>query len=342
MSTTFPSFFNTRFILALFLISTLVFATPALAAVTITVTTDKDTYSAGETVSVSGTTVPDSAVTVVLINPDGTAVAIAQTTSDSEGKYQAEFKFPDTIPFGNYKYGTYTVKAYLSIAGVLKASASKEITLAPPVGIGLRVSWISAPDFVRGGSDAVFSINVTYDGEPVPDAEITATMSKISVEGEVKEVESVEFEYVGDGEYKYVFSAPNADALYKLDASISYAGDTETVSKKFYTLFSYQASVESIEESVSSLESTVSTLRETVESLSSSVDNLQTTVSSLQTTVSNLQSTIAAMPSAEDLAALQNSVAALSAQLPALYGLSIIAIIIAIAAIVLLYRKVVK
>ena len=331
MTIPFPSFFNTRFTLALVLVLTLVSASSVFAAVPLTITTDKDTYYAGETIKVTGSTVPNSAVTLQLINPDGTVVAISQVVADSEGNFQTQFVLPATLPYGNYKLGTYTIKAY-----TLKTTATKEITLATPVGLGLQASWISAPDFAREGSATTFSVNVTYDGVPTAEATVTGIVEP--------EGEEVEFTYVADGEYRaeYTPATINKDRICTMTVTVTYEESTVTLTKQFYTLINYQSAISEVEESVSSLENTVSTLQETAESLSSSVDNLQTTVSSLQTTVSNLQSTIAAMPSAEDLAALQNSVAALSAQLPALYGLSIIAIIIAIAAIVLLYRKVVK
>ncbi len=91
----------------------------------ITVATDKTTYMPGESVLVSGTTVPGATVGIAAYNPKGTTVYFTMVTAGADGKYSATIKLPKTIPYEDWIYGTYTVEARVGTA-----SASTTFTLA--------------------------------------------------------------------------------------------------------------------------------------------------------------------------------------------------------------------
>jgi len=121
---------STYTLIALFLLT---LAPQALAQVTVTVTTDRLTYVAGNWVSVSGTVsqvTPGIAVTVEIKKPDGTTWAYDVTTPTPTGTWSITNinKVSATDPVG-----TYTVIATYGTLG----SASTTFKVAPPVTISL-------------------------------------------------------------------------------------------------------------------------------------------------------------------------------------------------------------
>ena len=83
-----------------------------LAAAALTVTTDKAEYVPGDTLVVSGTATPNSAVTIRVYNPGGTPQAFAQALTDGDGAYSANnvLVWPATAT-ANMPYGTYRISA---------------------------------------------------------------------------------------------------------------------------------------------------------------------------------------------------------------------------------------
>lgn len=78
------------------------------AAAVLTVSTDKSEYVPGDSLVVSGTATPDSAVAIQVYNPAGGRVAFGQASTDTAGAYSVTvLTWPATAtvsqPFGTYR-----------------------------------------------------------------------------------------------------------------------------------------------------------------------------------------------------------------------------------------------
>ena len=112
------------FFIALLLIAAALAVPLAFAAPTIT--TDKASYSPGDTLSVSGTADANSIVSIQAFDPDGNRVEITQATASATGAYSATaHKFVATD-----KAGTWTVKAFQG--GITAEATCTFTTTAPP------------------------------------------------------------------------------------------------------------------------------------------------------------------------------------------------------------------
>lgn len=133
----------------LMLMLSLALCSPALA---LTVSTNKQLYGAGEAVTVTGQTTPNSWVTIKLLNPNGVLVAIDQKQATPTGSYATSFVLPASMPSGNYIFGEYTVQAYSTGEGVTK-SATFTVQAPPAV-----YAWVR---YTPSSSEVL--VNVTVD-----------------------------------------------------------------------------------------------------------------------------------------------------------------------------------
>ncbi|MBC7112924.1 MAG: carboxypeptidase regulatory-like domain-containing protein [Candidatus Methanomethyliales bacterium] len=279
-------------------------AAPVMAA-TLTVTTDADTYSPGDTISVSGTAVANTDVTIQLLNPNGQLVDITYVRSGSDGSYSTSFKTPSTMPTGQWVLGTYTVKAFMGTQ-----TATKTITIQQKIAVTGKVVD-SAGEGVAGATVTVG----TASGTTGADGSFTVSLS--------------------------------AEGTYTLKVTkTGYYTYTETVTASLGTNDVGTIQLTSLEDKIAALESEVGNLTESLETAQSDIASLKTQVQQLQaitTTVTQLQSTANSLQSSVN--SLQSSVNALQAtvaQLPAFYALAFIGIIIAVIAVILVYRKIAK
>jgi len=79
-----------------------------LAAAVLTLSADKAEYNPGDTLVVSGTATPDSAVAIQVYNPAGGRVAFGQASTDSDGAFSTSvLVWPPTatvmMPLGTYR-----------------------------------------------------------------------------------------------------------------------------------------------------------------------------------------------------------------------------------------------
>lgn len=290
-----------------------------IVAQTLTVTTDKNVYSPGETIIVSGNAVPNTDVTVKLLNPNGELVDINFVTSSATGTYSITFKTPAQMPTGKWILGTYTVEAYM--AG---QTASKTITIQQLIAVKGKV--------------------VDAKGLPISDAKVT--------------IGTVSTTTGTDG--SFIISLP-AEGTYTITITkVGYYKYEGNVTAKIGTTDIGTITLESLEDAIAALESRVSALENQVNSLNNQISLLTKQISALNssladanakiatlttqlqqlttisTTVSDLTKTINTLKSSVD--ALQATIA----MLPAFYAVAFIGIIIAIIAVILVYRKIAK
>jgi prefoldin subunit 5 len=290
-----------------------------IAAQTLTVTTDKNVYSPGETIIVSGNAVANTDVTVKLLNPNGELVDISFVTSSATGTYSVTFKTPAQMPTGKWILGTYTVEAYM--AG---QTVSKTITIQQLIAVKGKV--------------------VDAKGSPISDAKVT--------------IGTVTTTTGTDG--SFIISLP-AEGTYTITITkVGYYKYEGSVTAKIGTNDIGTITLESLEDAIAALESRVSALENQVNSLNNQISLLTKQISALNssladanakivtlttqlqqlttisTTVSDLTKTINTLKSSVD--ALQGTIATL----PAFYALAFIGIIIAIIAVILVYRKIAK
>jgi prefoldin subunit 5 len=290
-----------------------------IVAQTLTVTTDKNVYSPGETITVSGNAVPNTDVTVKLLNPNGELVDINFVTSSANGTYSITFKTPAQMPTGKWILGTYTVEAYM--AG---QTASKTITIQQLIAVTGKVvdakgSPISDAKVTIGtvstttGTDGSFIISLAAEGT------YTITITKVGY-----------YKYEGNVTAKIGTTDIGTITLESLEDAIA----------------ALESRVSALENQVNSLNNQISLLTKQISALNSSLADANTKIATLttqlqqlttiSTTVSDLTKTINTLKSSVD--ALQGTIATL----PAFYALAFIGIIIAIIAVILVYRKIAK
>ena len=70
----------------------------------VTFSTDKGTYGAGDTVTITGTVVnsPNQLVAIEVKDPSGNILVLRTVQTDSSGNYELKFKLPPSAPSGNY------------------------------------------------------------------------------------------------------------------------------------------------------------------------------------------------------------------------------------------------
>ena len=70
----------------------------------VTFDTDKRSYSAGDTVTITGKVInsPNQLVAVEVKDPNGNILVLRTVQTDSNGNYELKFKLPPSAPSGNY------------------------------------------------------------------------------------------------------------------------------------------------------------------------------------------------------------------------------------------------
>jgi len=257
-----------------------------LYAQALTVSTDKTTYLPGETVIVSGQAPLGQTVMVTIINPDGKEVDVKTATAGTDGTYRTTFKLPSTLPYGDWKPGTYTVRAYLGTVtaeakfqliggGVVKGRVIDETGAPLP---DATVAVVETGVYAATGSDGRFSI-VTGSGQ------FTLAVSK---SGYASKTVSVT---VGTGEVKDVGDVVLVSYIYLLNTTISELSEKIRVLEE--RLASINASINTIAASISNLDLTAISnslvaMNSSLKELSSKIDGLSSSIN----TVANSMSTV--------------------------------------------------
>lgn len=308
---------KTKIFLPFFLLALLI--VPTLAS-TLTVTTDADIYSPGDTIFVTGSAVPNTDVTIQLFNPNNELVDITYVRSGADGSYATSFKLPSVMPMDKWILGTYTVKAFMAGQTVTKTiTVQLRIIVIGKVvdsaGIGIPGATVTIGAVsVTTGADGSFTVGLPAEG--------TYTM-KITKAGYYAYTATVTATAVRPTNVGTITLMSLEDKIASLEKQIS---DLNAL------IIRLNSSLDSANKEISSLKAALDSASKDISILKDQVRTLQgiaVTVSDLQKAASSLDASVKA---------LQATVA----QLPAFYALAFIGIVIAIIAIVLVYRKIAK
>ena len=331
----------TYFIIFLLLLAPLAVMS-TVSAQALTVQTDKDAYGPGETVVIFGTAAPGATIVVKVYDPDGTWVASLQTTAGSTGQWSTSLKLPSSLPYGMYKkYGVYTVEASDGVRTVSTTFEFRSVAVVTGVVVdenneplaGVKVYIEGTTYETTTGSDGSF----TLSAEIGPATLVFEKSGYVAVEKELtiqtgeNNVGTVQMKsflaYIKELEdqiaslQEQLANVATKDDLDALRSELMSAIDTAKSDMKEYV----DTQVSSVDTKVSSLEGRIKSLEDRV----SAVETLGTTVSDLKKTAEDLKTTVEGLKG-------------VTAQLPALYGISILGLIIAIVAVFLVYRKIAR
>jgi len=332
---------TTYFIIFLLLLAT-VTVMPMVSAQALTVQTDKDVYGPGETVVIFGTAAPGATIVVKVYDPDGIWVASLQTTAGSTGQWSTSLKLPTSLPYGMYKkYGVYTVEASDGVRTVSTTFEFRSVAIVTGIVVdenneplaGVKVYIEGTTYETTTGSDGSF----TLSAEIGPATLVFEKSGYVGVKKEVtiqtgeNNVGTVQMKsflaYIKELEdqiaslQEQLANVATKDDLDDLRSELMSAIDTAKSDMKDYV----DTQVSSVDTKVSSLEGRIKSLEDRV----SAVEALGTTVSDLKKTAEDLKTTVEGLKG-------------VTAQLPALYGISILGLIIAIVAVFLVYRKIAR
>ncbi len=336
----------TYFIIFLLLLASLA---PVVTAQALTVQTDKTVYGPGESVVIFGSAAPGSSVVIKVYDPDGTWIATLQTTAGSTGQYSATLKLPSTVPYGTFrKYGTYTVEASDGIRTVSTTFEFRSVAIVTGVVVdenneplaGVKVYIEGTTYETTTGSDGSFTLSTDIG----PATLVFEKSGYVTVEKELtiqtgeNNVGTVQMKsflaYIKELEdqisslQEQLANVATKDDLDALRSELMSAIDTAKSDMKDYV----DTQVGGLDSKISGVDTKVSSLEGRIKSLEDRVS----AVEALGTTVSDLKKT------AEDLKTTVEGLKGVTAQLPALYGISILGLIIAIVAVFLVYRKIAR
>lgn len=304
-----------------------------LTAQALSVRTDKATYMPGETVLVSGTSVPGASVGIAAYNPAGTMVFFTMVTAGAGGAYSASIKIPKSLPYENWVYGTYTVEAKV---GATTATTSFSISAAsllagkvvdeagnPIAGAEVKVKETGAS--TTSGSDGKFTLAVDLGSWTlvVSKAGYVSAEKPVTAELGVKDVGTIVItsleSLVAELEAKVAALSDElsvlSDKVKALEAQVAGIGEVsaklDAVSKKLDDLSS---AVSALSKSVSDLNTKVSALDNSLKTLGTSVSDLEASVKSLEASVKDsLTKVNSAVDSLKlDITALRSDIASVT------------------------------
>jgi len=335
-------------ILLFFLLTLCLVLTPIAMAQALTVTTDMDVYAPGETIQVSGTAIANTDVTVQLLNPNNQLVDIDYVKSGADGSYSLSFVIPAEMPTGQWIFGTYVVKAFMG-----SQVATKTITIQQKIAVTGKVvdstgAGISGATVTVGTATATTAADGTFTVYLSSEGTYTVKVTKTGYYSYTGNVTAA----IGTNDLGTITLTSYEDKIKELEDKIDDLTSTvNSLNKQVSDLSGLSSKVDDLSSKVDDLSSTVDDLRSQLNSLSSSLQSANNEISSLKSTIQQIQTTVDVVTGLkssvdalqETVNSLKSSVDTLQAttsQLPILYALALIGIIIAVIAVVIVYRKI--
>jgi len=279
----------------------------AVVAQALTVKTDKDVYMPGETVVVSGTTVPGAPVGIAAYNPVGTTVFFKMVTAGADGKFTTTIKIPKTIPYEDWVYGKYTVEAKVGTT-----TATTTFTLAAAaliVGTVVDEEGVPVANAEVMIKETGVSVLTGKDGKFVLSTDVGTWTLVVSKAGYLS-TEKVVTVGVGTNDVGVITITSLESIVTKLSAEVKALSEAVSelstkvealeaqvpalaeISNKLDTL---GKSLEALSNAVAELSTKVDTLNKAVADVSAKVGAVDTKVSDLSKTVNDLSKSISAL-----------------------------------------------
>jgi hypothetical protein len=302
----------------------------AVCASPITVTTDKASYSTGQTVVISGSATADAVVTVQVVNPAGTTIFTDVVTATSAGVFTTSFKLPqDAVT------GTYTVYASATEGSNTR---SFTVTAAAPTPTAALSVAVDGGTIYFPGETAEFYILVSYNGAPV-EANVS-TMLYGPTEVPVTKTE------VATGLYKVVLTIPDdAQAgTYAIVVNASSATYVGGVSLKSFqispTLTDLNARLISINGTVAEIKTNIGTIKANLTDINTKITSIEGDVATIETDIGTIKANISALKT--DLSTIKGYFPVTVDMTPVWVAviMSLIAAIAAIATVIQISRKI--
>ena len=284
-----------RYLVLPLLITLLVFTSVAIygqlpTAPKLSVVIDKDVYIPGETVLVSGTTVPRATVSITVYNPVGTMVFFKMVTADADGKYSVSIKTPKTIPYEHWVYGTYTVEARVGTT-----TATTKFTLAAAaliVGTVVDEKGAPVPNAEVMIKETGVSVLTGKDGKFEIFTDVDTWTLVVSKAGYISTEEVVTVS-VGTNDVGVITITSLEGVVVKLSAEVeALSKSVSELSARIEALEAQVPALAEISDKLDALEESLGALSNAVAELSSKVDTVSKAVADVSTKVSGVDAKV--------------------------------------------------
>ncbi|MEM3830089.1 MAG: alpha-2-macroglobulin, partial [Conexivisphaerales archaeon] len=283
-----------------------------------------------------------STVTVIVVNPQGTPVSgatvqanSAQNVTNSSGIATLQ------LPSGTYTLRVVPPTPYVTaeenITVIAPQPLTVKVTVQVPVLI-LSVDKVVSPNvnlqnvqsgigiIMLGGTTLTVYTTVTYLGQPVSGATVTATYNGTTYTAQymngnyVFNVTVNNVQYESDLQIMATYAGMNSNqVILPLTVNLNeQAAISKTLSTLNASLISLNSTVNSLTQKLSSLNASITSLQSSVQTLNSEYSSLSGTVSSLNSTVNSLTQKLSSLNAS--ITSLQSSVQTLNSEYSSLSG----------------------
>lgn len=337
-----------------------VYYEPYTATIEVTVVNEQNVPLAGATVKAYNVTNGlHEFLTSAVTNASGTAILHVYAFNFTENieivaSYPGYVNSSATVAVKAMQTIPVTIKLYPAVVTILAVEELQNNKIIAPLNPSGYTSFTG-----YAGDEISILFEVLFANMKVTNATVSAMV--VTPEGTV----SITPTLTSSGYYNVTFMLPSINSTYEgyVEINATYSGVTNTLSVPIEvqvnftqlidqeinklnaeiqtlntTVYTLMNEIKSLNDSISSLSGELSTVSSDISTLESEITTLKTSVSSLNTTVSNLKGTVQSLSSeVNSLNSKLNSIT------PLVYGgliAGIIGLIVAIVAIVLVYRKI--
>ncbi|MCD6444213.1 hypothetical protein J7L70_04345 [Candidatus Bathyarchaeota archaeon] len=321
------------------------------ATVAVEVSTDKPSYTLGDTVTISGSVTEDGTakagayVNIEVRDPAGTLRYADVVKTGTDGSFSTSFKLAETLPTG-----TYTVKAFY---GGVSVSTTFVAAKAPEFSLSLSKDVLVVP---QGWYDSVV-LSIEAVGPYEYNVELSAStpdgvVAAFSTTKDVPDFKSVMVLSAGmdaeKGAYEVTVTAVGEDGTVQSASITVFVVDTPAALTKLAdicakldainsSLADIKASLEDVKSGVSDANAALSDVADSLSEINDAISEVQNGINNLANGINSVSSDLADVKSGVDDA--KAAIGGISAATYAAAILALIAAVAAIYAVVVVTRK---